>query len=78
MDKDLFNLPPEELEDVPTICGSLRQALDVPLDADRDFLRRGDVFTDDQIDGYLELKWEEVFTFERTPHPAEFMMYYSV
>ncbi len=77
MDKDLYDLPPEELEDVPTVCGSLREALEA-LDSDRDFLKRGDVFTDDQINGYLELKWEEVFTFEHTPHPVEFMMYYSV
>ena len=48
------------------------------LDADRDFLKKGDVFTDDLIDGYLDLKWEEIFRFEHTPHPVEFAMYYSV
>ncbi len=77
MDKDLYDLPPEELADVPTVCGSLREALE-SLDADRDFLKKGDVFTDDQIDAYMDLKWEEVYNFEHTPHPVEFMMYYSV
>jgi glutamine synthetase len=77
MDKDLYDLPPEELQDVPTVCGSLREALE-SLDADRDFLKKGDVMDDDMIDAYLELKWEEVFAFEHTPHPIEFSMYYSV
>ncbi|MCH8237576.1 MAG: type I glutamate--ammonia ligase, partial [Proteobacteria bacterium] len=76
IDKDLYDLPPEELAEVPTVCGSLREALDC-LDADRDFLKKGDVFTDDTIDAYMELKWEEVYNFEHTPHPVEFMMYYS-
>ena len=77
MDKDLYALPPEELRDVPTVCASLRDALDA-LYEDRDFLKKGDVFSDDQIDGYLEIKWEEVISFEHTPHPVEFSMYYSV
>jgi glutamine synthetase len=77
MDKNLYDLPPEERYNVPTVCGSLREALEA-LDADRDFLKKGDVFTDDQIDGYMELKWEEVLRFETTPHPVEFDMYYSV
>jgi glutamine synthetase len=77
MDKDLYDLPPEELEGVPTVCGSLREALG-SLDADRDFLKKGNVFTDDQIDGYLELLWEDVIRLEHTPHPVEFDMYYSV
>ncbi len=76
MDKNLYDLPPEELKDVPTVCGSLRQALEA-LDADRDFLKKGDVFTDDLIDGYIQLKWEEVYNFEHTPHPVEWQMYYS-
>ncbi len=76
MDKNLYDLPPEELSDVPTVCGSLREALD-SLDADRDFLKQGDVFSDDLIDGYIALKWEEVYNFEHTPHPVEFQMYYS-
>jgi len=77
MDKDLYDLPPEELADVPTVCGSLRQALEC-LDADRDFLKKGDVMSDDMINGYLALKDEEVLTFEQAPHPIEFQMYYSV
>ncbi|MBL41098.1 MAG: type I glutamate--ammonia ligase [Rhodospirillaceae bacterium] len=77
MDKNLYDLPPEELKNVPTVCGSLREALEA-LDNDRDFLKKGDVFTDDSIDGYLSLKWEEVYSFEHTPHPIEFSMYYSV
>ena len=77
MDKNLYDLPPEELKDVPTVCGSLREALDT-LDSDRDFLKKGGVFTDDLIDGYIELKWGEVHAFEQTPHPVEFQMYYSV
>ncbi len=77
MDKNLYDLPPEELKDVPTVCGSLREAIG-QLEADNEFLRKGDVFTDDLIDSYLELKWEEVYAFEHTPHPIEFKMYYSV
>jgi len=76
MDKNLYDLPPEELANVPTVCGSLREALE-SLDADRDFLKKGDVFDDDMIDGYITLKWEEVYNFEHTPHPVEFKMYYS-
>ena len=76
MDKNLYDLPPEELEDVPTVCHSLRQATNA-LNEDRDFLKKGDVFTDDQIDGYIDLKWEEIYRFEHTPHPIEFAMYYS-
>ena len=77
MDKNLYDLAPEELTDVPTVCGSLREAL-TNLEADHDFLLKGDVFSKDLIEGYLELKWEEVYAFEHTPHPIEFMMYYSV
>jgi len=77
MDKNLYDLPPEELEGVPTVCGSLREALG-SLDADRSFLTRGDVFSDDLIDGYIDLKWNEVYALEHTPHPVEFKMYYSV
>ncbi len=76
MDKDLYELPAEELEGIPTVAGSLREAVE-SLDADRDFLKKGGVFSDSQIDGYLELKWEEIYNFEHTPHPIEFQMYYS-
>ncbi|MCR9254792.1 MAG: type I glutamate--ammonia ligase [Alphaproteobacteria bacterium] len=76
MDKNLYDLPAEELADIPTVCRSLREALE-SLDADREFLTAGDVFTNDMIDGYIELKTEEVEAFEHTPHPIEFQMYYS-
>ena len=76
MDKNLYDLPPEELEGIPTVCGSLREAIEC-LRADHDFLLAGDVFTKDQIDGYIELKEEEIQLFEHTPHPVEFLMYYS-
>jgi len=67
----------DELKDVPTVCGSLREAVE-HLRADHAFLTKGDVFTRDQIESYIELKWEEVYNFEHTPHPIEFQMYYSV
>jgi glutamine synthetase len=77
MDKNLYDLPPEELKDVPTVCGSLREALE-NLRADHAFLTKGDVFTKDLIESYIDLKYEEVHAFEHTPHPIEFQMYYSV
>ncbi len=76
MDKNLYDLPPEELKQVPTVCGSLREALQA-LEADHDYLTKGDVFPIDQIEAYIELKWHEVYAFEHTPHPIEFQMYYS-
>ncbi len=76
-DKDLYDLPPEEEKKIPTVCHSLDQALEA-LDADRDFLKAGDVFTDDLIDGYLELKMEEVTQFRKSTHPVELAMYYSL
>ena len=76
MDKNLYDLPPEELAEVPTVCGSLREALDC-LAADHDFLLKGDVFSKDQIESYIELKMEDVKRWEMTPSPVEFDMYYS-
>ncbi len=75
-DKDLYDLPPEELAQIPTVCGSLREALQ-ELEKDHEFLLQGDVFTRDQLEGYMALKWEEVYAFEHTPHPVEYKMYYS-
>lgn len=75
-DKDLYDLPPEELAAIPTVCGSLREAL-LELEADHEFLLAGDVFTKDQLEGYMALKWEEVYAYEHTPHPVEYAMYYS-
>jgi glutamine synthetase len=77
MDKDLYDLPPEELKDIPTVCRSLREALE-SLDADRDFLKKGNVMDDDQIDAYIALKMDEVLRYEMHPHPVEFDMYYKV
>ena len=75
-DKDLYDLPPEELADIPTVCGSMREALEA-LEADHDYLLAGDVFTKSQLEGYMELKWEEVYAYEHTPHPMEYKLYYS-
>ena len=75
-DKDLYDLPPEELAAIPTVCGSLREALE-ELEKDHEFLLAGDVFTKDQLEGYMALKWEEVYAYEHTPHPVEYQMYYS-
>ncbi len=76
MDKNLYDLPPEELSLVPTVCGSLREALD-SLEADMGFLLKGDVFTKDQIEAYVELKRGDVARWEMTPSPVEYDMYYS-
>ncbi|MGH6819429.1 MAG: glutamine synthetase, partial [Methylocella sp.] len=76
MDKNLYDLPPAELKGIPTVCGSLREAL-ASLEKDRDFLKKGSVFSDDMIDSYIELKMEENMKYEMTPHPVEFDMYYS-
>lgn len=76
MDKNLYDLPPAELEQVPTVCGSLREALD-SLEADMDFLLKGDVFSADQIAAYIEIKRNEVARWEMTPSPVEYDMYYS-
>jgi glutamine synthetase len=76
MDKDLYDLPPRELKKIPTVCGSLRQALE-SLDKDRAFLKAGDVFNDDFIDSYIELKMQDVYRTDMTPHPVEYDMYYS-
>jgi glutamine synthetase len=76
-DKDLYDLPPEEGKAIPTVASSLTMALEA-LDADRGFLTAGGVFTDDMIDGYIELKSGEVERLDMTTHPVEFDMYYSV
>ncbi len=76
MDKDLYDLPPEEEAKIPQVAFSFDQALEA-LDQDRDFLKAGDVFTDDVIDSYIELKNEEVQLLRLATHPIEFDMYYS-
>lgn len=77
MDKDLYDLPPEEAKAIPTVCHALDQALDY-LDKDREFLTRGGVFTDDVIDAYIKLKMDDVTRMRMTTHPIEFDMYYSL
>jgi glutamine synthetase len=77
LDKDLYDLEPEEERGIPTVASSLDRALEA-LDADREFLTAGGVFSDDMIDGYLELKMDEVTRFRMTTHPIEFDMYYSM
>ena len=76
MDKNLYDLPASELAEVPTVCGSLREAMEA-LKADYEFLVKGDVFTEDMLQGYIELKMEEIDMYETMPHPIEYMMYYS-
>ena len=76
MDKDLYDLPPEEEAKIPQVAFSLDQALEA-LDQDRDFLKAGGVFTDDVIDSYIELKNEEIQRMRLATHPVEFDMYYS-
>lgn len=77
MEKDLYDLPPEELKDVPTVCASLEEAIE-HLNQDREFLMKGDVFTDDMIDAYIKLKRQEITRLNMTTHPLEFDMYYSL
>jgi glutamine synthetase len=77
MDKNLYDLPPDELAEIPTVCGSLREALDALRD-DHDFLLKGGVFTKDFIESYLELRYAESKAYETMPHPIECAMYYSV
>ena len=77
IDKDMYDLPPEEFAGIPQVCASLDQALEA-LDADRAFLKAGDVFSDDLIDGYIALKMEEVTRLRAATHPVEFDMYYSL
>ena len=76
-DKDLYDLPPEEEKNIPTVCHALDQALD-SLDKDRGFLKAGGVFSDDFIDAYIELKLQEVTRFRMSTHPIEYQMYYSI
>ncbi len=77
MDKDLYDLPPEEEKLIPQVAFSFDEALKA-LDEDREFLTRGGVFTDDAIDGYIDLKNEEVQRLRMSTHPVEFDMYYSL
>ena len=75
-DKDLYDLEPEEEKEIPKVCHSLDMALEA-LDADREFLKKGGVFTDDVIDAYIGLKMQEVTRYRMSTHPVEMEMYYS-
>jgi glutamine synthetase len=75
-DKDLYDLPPEEEKLIPQVCSSLDQALEA-LDKDREFLKAGGVFSDDLIDGYIDLKMQEVTKFRAATHPLEYQLYYA-
>ena len=77
MDKDLYDLPAEEAAEIPTVAYSLKDALE-ELDADREFLTAGGVFSDDFIDSYIDLKAQDVEKVNMTTHPLEFELYYSV
>ncbi|MEM7280394.1 MAG: glutamate--ammonia ligase [Pseudomonadota bacterium] len=77
MDKDLYDLPPEEAKDLPEVCYSLEEAL-TALSDDREFLKAGGVFTDDAIDAFIDLKMEDVTQLRMTTHPVEFDLYYSL
>ena len=77
MDKNLYDLPPEEAAKVPNSSISLEEALN-NLDCDREFLIRGDVFSNDILDAYIELKMEEIVRSRMATHPIEFDMYYSL
>jgi glutamine synthetase len=77
MDKDLYDLPPEELVDVPTVCASLEQAMD-NLRADHEFLLQGDVFSREFINNYISMKEEEITKIRSLTHPYEFELYYSL
>lgn len=77
MDKDLYDLPPEEEAAIPHVASSLQEALNA-LSEDREFLKAGGVMSDDMIDAYIDLKMEEVTRLNMTTHPVEFDMYYSL
>jgi glutamine synthetase len=78
VDKDLYDLPPEELALVPQVPGSLQESL-AALEADRDFLQAGGVFTDDLIETWIEYKRiHEIDPVRLRPHPWEFYLYYDI
>jgi glutamine synthetase len=77
MDKDLYDLPPEEEKQLKLVSFSLEESLEA-LDEDRDFLKAGSVFTDDLIDAYIDLKTKDVTRLRMATHPIEFDMYYSL
>ncbi len=77
MDKNLYDLPPEEANNVPKVCTSLEEAI-AALRADHEFLQQGGVFTDDLLESFIDLKIQEDTRVRATPHPLEFELYYSL
>ena len=78
LDKDIYNLPPEELAEIPSAPGSLEEAIEA-LKADQEFLLKGDVFTQDAIDMWIDYKTEnEINDIKLRPHPHEFYLYYDI
>ena len=77
MDKNLYDLPPEEAAEIPTVCGSLEEAINA-LENDHEFLTEGGVFTEDMLKAYIDVKRVEVDRLRTSPHPVEFEMYYSL
>ncbi len=78
LDKDIYDLPPEELQGVPSLPGSLDEAL-TALENDHDFLLKGDVFSTLMIDKWISYKHEkEITPLRLRPHPLEFSMYYDI
>jgi glutamine synthetase len=76
LDKDIYDMEPEELKDVPKLPGSLEEALDA-LEKDHEFLLKGDVFTEDVIKMWIELKRKEITEYKLRPHPYEFLLYFN-
>ena len=78
MDKDLYDLPPEEAAQITNTPGSLEAVLDI-LEADHDFLLQGDVFTEDLLEAYIGYKREnEIDPVRLRPHPHEFTLYFDI
>jgi glutamine synthetase len=77
LDKNLYELPPEEIAKVPTVPDSLLGAMEV-LESDHEFLMKGDVFTKDFINNWIELKKKEYDALRLRPHPYEFFMYFDL
>ena len=77
IDKDLYDLPPEELVDVPTVCGSLEEAIH-HLETDHQFLLQGDVFSKDFLASYIAIRKAEIAHVRSLVHPFEFELYYSL
>ncbi len=77
MDKNLYQLSKQEMTELPQVANRLEQALEA-LDQDRDFLLAGQVFSNDLIDAYIELKHQDIMKLHQATHPVEFEMYYSL